>query len=124
MLLTDKVAVIYGGGGAIGGTIAGAFQREGAEVFLAGRHKATLEAAAEPGHTYEVDALDESSVNDFVAKVVARTGRIDITCNVIGVGDVQKPLTELTVEEFLRPITTAMRSHFLRRDRRLSSSRC
>lgn len=113
MLLSDKTAVIYGGGGSIGGAIAKAFQREGAEVFLAGRTKASLDAIAERDHTYEVDALDEGSVNDFVAQVIARTGRIDITCNVIGVGDVQKPLTDLSVEEFLQPITVAMRSHFL-----------
>ncbi|HZM77786.1 MAG TPA: SDR family oxidoreductase [Candidatus Limnocylindrales bacterium] len=113
MLLTDKVAVIYGGGGAIGGAIARAFQREGAEVFLAGRTKATLNAVTEHDHTYEVDALDEAAVNNFVTKVFARTGRIDITCNVIGVGDVQRPLTELSVDEFLQPISIAMRSHFL-----------
>jgi 3-oxoacyl-[acyl-carrier protein] reductase len=113
MLLSDKIAVIYGGGGAIGGAIARAFQREGAEVFLAGRTRASLEAVAEPDHSYEVDALDEASVNGFVAEVVSRTGRLDITCNVIGVGDVQKPMTELTVEEFLQPIEIAMRSHFL-----------
>jgi NAD(P)-dependent dehydrogenase (short-subunit alcohol dehydrogenase family) len=113
MLLSDKVAVIYGGGGAIGGAIARALLREGAEVFLAGRTKATLDAVAEPDHTYEVDALDEAAINDFVAKVFARTGRLDITCNVIGVGDVQRPLTELSVEEFLQPIGITMRSHFL-----------
>ena len=33
MLLEQKTAVIHGGGGAIGG----AFAREGAKVFLAGR---------------------------------------------------------------------------------------
>lgn len=113
MLLADKVAVVYGGGGAIGGAIARAFLREGAEVFLAGRTKAKLDAVTDPDHTYVVDALDQASVNAFVAEVAGRTGRIDITCNVIGVGDVQKPLTELTVDEFLQPITSATRSHFL-----------
>lgn len=37
MLLRDKVAVIYGAGGAIGGTVARTFAREGAKVFLSGR---------------------------------------------------------------------------------------
>ena len=37
MLLEDKNAVIYGGGGAIGGAVARAFAREGARIFLAGR---------------------------------------------------------------------------------------
>ncbi len=37
MLLENKVAVIYGAGGPIGGAVARAFAREGARVFLAGR---------------------------------------------------------------------------------------
>src|SRR4051812_30749764 len=37
MLLKNKIAVIYGGGGAIGGAVARTFAREGAKVFLAGR---------------------------------------------------------------------------------------
>ena len=44
MLLEGKNAVIYGGGGAIGGAVARAFAREGARVFLAGR---TLDRVAE-----------------------------------------------------------------------------
>jgi NAD(P)-dependent dehydrogenase (short-subunit alcohol dehydrogenase family) len=47
MLLENKNAVIYGGGGAIGGAVARAFAGEGARVFLAGRTLATLEAVAE-----------------------------------------------------------------------------
>jgi len=42
MLLQNKNAVIYGGGGAIGGAVARAFAREGARVFLAGRTLARL----------------------------------------------------------------------------------
>ena len=43
MLLEQKVAVIYGAGGPIGGAVARAFAREGARVFLAGRTKAKLD---------------------------------------------------------------------------------
>jgi 3-oxoacyl-[acyl-carrier protein] reductase len=66
MLLRDKNAVIYGGGGAIGGAVARAFAREGAKVFLAGRTLAKLEAVAREisaaggrAETAELDALDE-----------------------------------------------------------------
>ena len=38
MMLTDKVAVVYGAGGGIGGAVARTFAREGARVFLTGRH--------------------------------------------------------------------------------------
>ena len=43
MLLENKVAVIYGAGGAIGGAVARTFAREGARVFLAGRTRAKLD---------------------------------------------------------------------------------
>jgi NADP-dependent 3-hydroxy acid dehydrogenase YdfG len=46
MLLENKVAVIYGAGGPIGGAVARAFAREGARVFLAGRTKAKLDKVA------------------------------------------------------------------------------
>ena len=45
MILKDKVAVIYGAGGAIGGAVARAFAREGAKVFLTGRQQAPVEAS-------------------------------------------------------------------------------
>ena len=46
MLLDDKQAVIYGGGGNVGGAVARAFAREGATVHLAGRNLRTLERVA------------------------------------------------------------------------------
>ncbi len=63
MFLEEKNALIYGGGGAIGGAVARA--REGARVFVAGRAQEPLEAVAadiraEGGRcdTAIVDALD------------------------------------------------------------------
>jgi NAD(P)-dependent dehydrogenase (short-subunit alcohol dehydrogenase family) len=65
MLLENKVAVIYGAGGSIGGAVARGFAREGANVFLAGRTQSSLDKVAEEirskGGTVqvaEVDALD------------------------------------------------------------------
>ncbi|HEY8601201.1 MAG TPA: SDR family oxidoreductase [Thermomicrobiales bacterium] len=120
MMLQGKVAVIYGAGGPIGGAIAAAFAREGAAVFLAGRTRASLDAVAEQirangGRVAAavVDALDERAVDAYVETVVARAGRLDISCNVIGYGDVQQPLQEIAVDDFLQPITNAMRTQFL-----------
>lgn len=120
MLLEGKVAVIYGGGGAIGGAVAGAFVREGARVFLAGRtqdklDKVAAEIRATNGavDTALVDALDEQAVEHYVDAVIAQGGQIDISFNLISYGDVQQPLNEITVEDFLQPITNAMRTQFL-----------
>jgi len=43
MLLKGKNAIIYGGGGSIGGAVACAFAREGAKVFLVGRTREPLD---------------------------------------------------------------------------------
>jgi NAD(P)-dependent dehydrogenase (short-subunit alcohol dehydrogenase family) len=119
MLLENKVAVIYGAG-PIGGAVAGAFAREGATVFLASRTKAKLDKIADEirskGGTAEtavVDALDEQAVNTYVDAVVEQVGYLDISLDVIGYGDVQQPLTEISVDDFLQPITNAMRTQFL-----------
>jgi 3-oxoacyl-[acyl-carrier protein] reductase len=120
VLLENKVAVIYGGGGNIGGAAARAFAREGARVFLAGRTASSLEDLAADvrsnggvADTSVVDALEESQVNAFVDDVIARTGKLDISFNVIDYRDVQKPLTEITLDEFQQPIVTATRTQFL-----------
>jgi len=120
MLLEDKVAVIYGAGGSIGGAVARAFAHEGARVFLAGRTKAKLDKVADEirwnggvADTAVVDALDERAVDEYVNAVVEQARHLDISFNLIGYGDVQKPLIEISVEDFMQPIMNAMRSHFL-----------
>jgi NAD(P)-dependent dehydrogenase (short-subunit alcohol dehydrogenase family) len=120
MLLENKVAVLYGGGGPIGGAVARAFAREGATVFIAGRTKARLDRVADEiranGASAEsavVDALNEQAVEQFVDEVVKQAGNIDISFNLIGYGDVQKPLFEIVLEDFLQPIMNAMRAQFL-----------
>jgi len=120
MLLENKVAVIYGAGGAIGGAVARAFAREGAQVFLAGRTRARLEEVAGEirsrggqATSAVVDALDERAVEKFVDGVVEQAGHIDVSFNVIDIGDVQEPLIEISVDDFIRPIVAAMRTQFL-----------
>jgi NAD(P)-dependent dehydrogenase (short-subunit alcohol dehydrogenase family) len=63
--------------------------------------------------TAVVDALDEQAVDEFVKAVVEQSGHLDISFDLIGYGDVQKPLIEISAEDFMQPITNAMRSHFL-----------
>ena len=46
MMLKDKVAVIYGAGGAIGSSVARAFASEGARVFVTGRDRGPVDAVA------------------------------------------------------------------------------
>jgi NAD(P)-dependent dehydrogenase (short-subunit alcohol dehydrogenase family) len=121
MLLEDKTAVIYGGGGAIGGAVARAFAREGATVFLAGRTRERLEEVAKDirsagrvAETAQVDALDEGAVDEHADAVAAKAGGIDISFNLISHGDVQgTPLVEMDLADFERPVHTALRTTFL-----------
>ncbi|WJH36069.1 SDR family oxidoreductase [Paenibacillus sp. CC-CFT747] len=121
MLLKNRNAVIYGAGGAIGGAVARAFAQEGANVFLAGRTLATLNVVAKEisdvggvVETAQVNALDEQAVESHLAKVVNKFGSIDISFNVIGLGDTQGgPLVDMEKERFVNPIATAMQTHFI-----------
>jgi NAD(P)-dependent dehydrogenase (short-subunit alcohol dehydrogenase family) len=121
MLLESKNAVIYGGGGAIGGAVARSFGREGASVFLAGRTEARLEEVAEDiratggrAETAVVDALDEEAVDRHADEVAAKAGSIDISFNLIthphthGV-----PFHEMGVDDFMAPVDVAARATFI-----------
>jgi 3-oxoacyl-[acyl-carrier protein] reductase len=121
VLLENRNAVVYGGGGSIGGAVARAFAREGARVFLAGRTRSMLEAVAEDiagaggrAEVADVDALDEGAVDRHAAVVAGEAGGIDVSFNAIGHGDVHgPPLVEMPFEDFARPVTTAIRTVFL-----------
>jgi NAD(P)-dependent dehydrogenase (short-subunit alcohol dehydrogenase family) len=122
MLLKNKVAVIYGGGGAIGGAVARAFARDGAMVFLTGRRLAPVEAVAQDivsaggsAGVAEVNALDEQAVETHLQSVMDKAGRVDISFNAIGIPNpkIRVPLVELDVEQFSLPIATYTRSYFL-----------
>ena len=120
-LLEGKTAIIYGGGGGIGGGVARTFAREGARVFLVGRTRAALDAVARDitaaGGAAEVavlDALDEQAVDDHVRDVVATAGRVDVSFNLVSRGDVQGvPLVEMTTDDLLRAVVTGLRSAFI-----------
>ncbi|MBA4053831.1 MAG: short-chain dehydrogenase [Marivirga sp.] len=121
MILTNKVAVIYGGGGAIGGAVAKAFATEGAKVYLCGRTLSTLDrvAAEISNHGYrveisKVDALMADEVRRHLESVVKKEGCVDISFNAIGLDDVQgAALTAMNREEFLLPIVNGMNTHFI-----------
>ena len=121
MLLENKNAIIYGGGGAIGGGVARTFAREGARVFLAGRTREPLDMVANDirsaggsAEVDELDALDEQAVDEHARAVASQAGSIDVSFNLISRGDVQGiPLLEMTAEDFVRPITTGITTNFV-----------
>lgn len=122
-LLKDKVALIYGAAGAVGSTVARAFAREGAEVFLSGRHLSNVQSLAKEISSSgisvtaaQVDALDEESVEKNVQEIFEKTGKIDISFNATGVpaqGWQGTLLADLPLEKFITPIDTYAKSHFI-----------
>jgi NAD(P)-dependent dehydrogenase (short-subunit alcohol dehydrogenase family) len=123
MMLKDKVAVIYGAGGAVGGAVARAFASEGARLFLTGRRQAPVEAVAEEiasaggsAEAAEVDALDEQAIDGHLQSVVDKAGRVDVSFDSVGIPATKLlgvPLVELGVDEFSLPIAAYTRSYFL-----------
>jgi len=123
MMLGDKVAVVYGAGGGIGGAVARAFAREGARVFLTGHDLASVEIVAKEieseggsAEVAQVDALDEQAVDTHLRYVIDDAGRVDISFNAVGIPNeniVGVPLIELDVEQFSLPLESYTTSYFL-----------
>jgi NAD(P)-dependent dehydrogenase (short-subunit alcohol dehydrogenase family) len=128
MLLENKTAVIYGAGGAVGGAVARAFAREGANVFLTGRTLNKVEAVAQEitasrgtADAAQLDALDEQAVEKHLEAVIHKTGGVDISFNATGIsasivadkGMQGIPLTDVSLDSFLAPITAYTGSNFV-----------
>jgi 3-oxoacyl-[acyl-carrier protein] reductase len=122
-MLENKTAVIYGGGGAIGGGVARAFAQAGARVYLAGRSRARLEKVADdigdPAGVADVkvdtvDALDERAMVEHADAVAADAGGIDIALNAVSFPFVHgTPFAELTVDEVMHPIDAFLRTNLI-----------
>lgn len=120
MLLDQKTAIIYGASGAIGSAVARAYAREGANVHLAGRTEATLDAVAQrirteggTAHVARVDVLDRAAVRRHASAVAAASGGIDVCFNATSNDDVQgTPLLDMQFEDFVRPVSKAVTAHF------------
>lgn len=121
MILQNKNAVIYGAGGSLGGAVAKALAAAGAHVFLTGPNPGSIKkifdeiiASGELAETAIVDAFDEKAIDRHLQQVVSSAGTIDISFNAVGVDVVQNvPLTEISAEDFVKPITLTMQTRFM-----------
>jgi len=121
MILSNKNAIVYGAGGSLGGAVAKALAAAGARVFLTGRGLSSVQRTADAilaaGGSAEadvVDGYDEKAIHDHIEKVVQKVGVIDISFNAVGVDVKQNmPLVEMTVEDFVSPVTLTMQTQFL-----------
>jgi 3-oxoacyl-[acyl-carrier protein] reductase len=121
MLLENKNAVLYGGGGTIGGAVARAFAREGATVHLAGRTMSTLQRVADDirsaggrAEVAQVDALDAGQVDEHADAVAAGAGSLDVSFNIISHPDhMGTPAVRMRYEDFEEPVTRRLRTMWI-----------
>ena len=85
MELLDKVAIVAGVAGAVGGAVARRFAAEGARLVLADENEdalaqiqETLGGAATPSESVKIDLASESQIQGLVERAIDRFGRIDI----------------------------------------------
>lgn len=88
--LSDKVAIVTGGGSGIGQATAQLFAAEGAQVIIldvdAGSAAQTLASlkGPHPGSNRILDATDAPQVASIIENLVGNYGRIDVLVNVAG----------------------------------------
>lgn len=120
MLLKNKVAIVYGGSGAVGASVARAFAREGAVLHLAARGMHGLTAVADEirhaggkAETASVDVMDRQAVAAHLRQVASSSGPARIVFAAIDWGDAQgSDLIDLDYESFMRPVQNGLKSWF------------
>jgi gluconate 5-dehydrogenase len=128
--LEGRVALVSGGGGAIGSALAEAFAGAGARVAVAGRTAGTcasaverIRAAGSEGVAIVADATVEVDADRMVTETIEAFGRVDIIVNAVGggAGKVLHPaeqyprsdwdwIMELNVRSTVLPTEAAVRS--------------
>ena len=122
--LSEKHALVFGAAGSIGSAVAVELAEQGAEVFLSGRTKSSIEALAAAisakggrAHAAVLDAADGEAVDRYVQNIVKEGRRIDLVFNAMGPRITQygngRNAVDLGVEEFMLPLTTLVKSQFI-----------
>jgi NAD(P)-dependent dehydrogenase (short-subunit alcohol dehydrogenase family) len=114
-LLDGKVAVITGAGSGMGKASTMVFVREGAKVLAADISGAEKDTAAEAGDAvtpFHADVTSETDIEAMVERTVSEFGRLDILCNVAGIGSGQV-VADVTMEEYDRTLDVDLRGVLL-----------
>jgi 3-oxoacyl-[acyl-carrier protein] reductase len=117
--IDNKVAIVTGGGGGIGGAIVQRFAREGAKLTVAdidtSAAKASAANVADKGGdaiSIATDVTHKKSVDEMVRATLDRWSRIDILVNVAGGAD-RKMVVDMTAADWDHIIDMNLKSVFL-----------
>jgi len=117
MRLNNKIALVTGAGSGFGRGIAARFAEEGAKLIVADiNEEAAKMVAGEIGDSaiaVVADVSKNSDVEAMIQQTVAQWGRLDILVNNAGTTHRNKPMTEVTEEEFDRIFAVNVKSVFL-----------
>ncbi|WP_349370526.1 SDR family oxidoreductase [Salinarimonas sp.] len=109
--MENRLAVIIGGTGGIGGEIAGAYRQAGARVVIAGRRATPDTAGPAVTAAYALDARRPEELQDLAGRVRAEHGPVDVLVNCQGTTEI-KPALDVTEEEYDRVLDTNLKSVF------------
>jgi NAD(P)-dependent dehydrogenase (short-subunit alcohol dehydrogenase family) len=119
MRFADKIAIVTGGGGEIGRAIAIRLAREGATSVIVDCNKdqadkVAAEITGSGGQAWacQTDVARRDQVEAMASAVFARHGRIDVLCNIAGIGP-PAPLLETTDENWDKTIDVNLKGVFL-----------
>jgi NAD(P)-dependent dehydrogenase (short-subunit alcohol dehydrogenase family) len=117
--MSDKVAIITGGGSGIGSSVAQALVKQGYSVALAGRRPEMLEKTAQAIQHHSrvllvpTDVGDSKAVEHLFSKTVEKYGRVDLLFNNAGTNTLNSILLEdLTDEDWQRVVDVNLTGAF------------
>jgi NAD(P)-dependent dehydrogenase (short-subunit alcohol dehydrogenase family) len=125
--LTDRVAIVTGGGRGLGEAVAKLFAREGATVVvndlgvsLSGDNSgdspakdvaAQIVSAGDVAEANECDITDHAAVEELIATTVSKHGKLDIVVNVAGILR-DRMIFNMSEQEWDQVIQVHLKGHF------------
>jgi 3-oxoacyl-[acyl-carrier protein] reductase len=119
MDLKDKVALVSGGSNDLGAAICLRLARAGARIALSYRSDKreadetveAIQAISGLAFADAVNIVDYEDVSEFVKRVVAKWGRLDILVNVVGAKD-PATILEITDDQFDHVLNVNLKGYF------------